>query len=142
MGPLDLHVEVVAVAREAHFIGEVLGPVDEVLAAAEIDGVDVGRVRHDRAKLARVPLAEEVVLLAQPLEEVHRQGPVGDPLPHEVLLGGHRGLERLERGHELVDGLRGCVLDAGPADVLELAMLGHGRSSISLRRPKGTIYVT
>src|SRR5436190_6646467 len=71
VSPLDLHVEVVAVAREAHLVGEVLRPVHEVLAAAEIDGVDVGRVRHDRAELARVPLAEEVVLLAEPLEEVN-----------------------------------------------------------------------
>jgi hypothetical protein len=38
--------------------------------------------------------------------------------------------------------LRGRVLGAGPADVTELPMLGHGRSSISPRRAKGTIYVT
>jgi len=38
--------------------------------------------------------------------------------------------------------MAGRLLDAGAADVLELAMLGHGRSSISLGRPKGTIYVT
>ena len=125
MGPLDLHVEVVAVAREAHFIGEVLGPVDEVLAAAEIDGVDVGRVRHDRAELARVPLAEEVVLLAQPLQELERQGAVGHPLPHDGLGGGNLGLKGLEAGHELVDGQGGGILAAARlANVLELAVLG------------------
>src|SRR5947209_8457325 len=72
-GPVDLHVDVVSVPCKTHLVGKVLRPVDVVLAGAEVEGVDVRGVRHDRAELGRVPLAEEVVLLAQPLEEFHRQ---------------------------------------------------------------------
>jgi hypothetical protein len=118
--PLDLHVDVVAIAGEARLVGQVLGPVHEVLAGAEIEGVDVGGVGDDRPELARVPLAEEVVLLAQALQQLNREGPVGHPLPDQVLLGGDLGLERLQARHVLVDGERRAALGPAPPDVPKL----------------------
>jgi hypothetical protein len=117
----------VAVAGEAGLVGEVLQPVHEVLAGGEVQGVGIGRVGHDRAELGRVPLAEEVVLLAEPLQVLDRQRAIGDPLPHLVPVHADVGLDLLEGGHELLDrqglGHRGAV-----ADVLELPGVTAHRS--------------
>src|SRR5207249_2718462 len=62
----------------------------------------------------RVPLAEEVVLLAEPLEELEGQRAIGDALPYDVLRGRDLRLHGCEARHELVHRERRTVF-ASPA---------------------------
>jgi hypothetical protein len=120
----------VAVTGEAGLVREVLAPVDEVLAAIERERVDVRRVGHERAELGRVPLAEEVVLLAEALDVLLGQRAVRHRLPQEVACRDELGDERLELGHERFHRQR-VRLARAPTDVLERADLvgspSHGQ---------------